>query len=366
MPTTPSALPKLDRDSLLSRTFTALKWILALMVVTSHFVKYWFMPDAIEKTAPWSGRISNLVYAFITNCEVPLFFIMSGFFFCTTAGYVAGEHSRKIKQRLFSLGVPYVTFIIYGLAVTWIFCWATGDFSVWNDYSTVDKLTGYRNIFPVNTPLWYMRDLMLLCLLAPVFAWLINITRGWIIALLTVLFIACFQPYTIAHYLMGLLFFPAGYMIRLRGADLLRLSRQTLPYLLPAYIAIGLLIACNYVDSHFWLKNIEICLSVPVIFAVVSYLVEWGRVKPGEYLGSVTFFIFLTHHPLRQVAVYIYARFWPTMGDGGYLLALGLTILSVVVGLGGIFCILDRFCPRVAALITGRRTVAPKTHRKAE
>lgn len=146
------------------------------------------------------------------------FFILSGYFFyhkieCFDAGY----YLRKIKSRIKTLFVPYliwncvpILFIILGNLYSMIFrnksandligfmseLWSDGLWHVW-----WDKING----MPFDSPLWYVRDLMVLCILSPVIYWIIRRMNYWYIGLLSLLFIVGVN-FPIGFSITGLLF----------------------------------------------------------------------------------------------------------------------------------------------------------------
>lgn len=107
-----------DRSSTLSRTFSAVKWILALTVVADHF----FRPETIgvgnaafdTGTFPVYGFICRLVESFLKNYAVPVFFFMSGYlaWHVGTSGYTSWM--PRLRRRLAGLAVPFLIFSIFG------------------------------------------------------------------------------------------------------------------------------------------------------------------------------------------------------------------------------------------------------------
>ncbi len=349
---------KPERNSLLSQTFDALKWILALLVVCDHFIRAALMPHAATKIMPVTVAVSDFVVAFIKDYQVPLFFLMSGYLFCSSFKFCAKEYRRKIKSRLYSLGIPYLIFIVYGAAVTLLADYLLMGHPSGLMHHPIEMLTGFNLKYPINVPLWYIRDLMVLCLAAPLIHLLLQKSRGWILLAAALWYIFSVPVNTIIHFAVGAFFFSAGYLLRMYGTDIVHYSRKMLPVLLPTYLILATVLMMGWIKEYpinIWLKNFNICLSVPMMLAIVSYLVERKKLPTTKFLVSATFFVYLTHHPLRRLFIYLFNKHWPETTDVLFIIVLILTTAAMVAILMLLYAMLRRHCPKFTAFITGAR-----------
>lgn len=67
-------LSPIDRTALTSRTFDAVKFIAAIMVVCSHYIRQEIMPDFDPDAAPLTDFIGQFFFAFTAYAMVPMFF----------------------------------------------------------------------------------------------------------------------------------------------------------------------------------------------------------------------------------------------------------------------------------------------------
>lgn len=117
----------------------------------------------------------------ITEACVPLFFIISGFLYFRNVPKKAGVDFfwKKTRNRFFTLLIPYLianafAFVCYWLAHRFAPDMISGFFGDdWNKPLFI-FWTG-----PVNMSLWFIRDLIIACLVAPLIYLLVRYTRIW-------------------------------------------------------------------------------------------------------------------------------------------------------------------------------------------
>lgn len=128
----------------------------------------------------------------ITEACVPLFFIISGFLYFRNVPKdpEVDFFWRKTRSRIFSLVIPFlianaVAFVCYWLAHRYAPEMISGFFG--DDWSKPLFIfwTG-----PINMSLWFIRDLIIACIMAPLIWILVRYTRIWgVIALAAVWFL---------------------------------------------------------------------------------------------------------------------------------------------------------------------------------
>lgn len=209
-----------ERDS---KTISNMRFPLITMVVIMHGMGFSYcitdfpnilLLDEIH-TWDWYFFFKRFLYN-ISTIAVPVFFIISGFLFFN-GGFHKGNYIKKMKRRIHSLLIPYiiwntVMFILlyfkkgqtYSLIEIF---WGNGE--PW--YSGTNYLGGefVPSVSPVNFPLWYVRDLMVLCIISPLIYWLIRKTRIGIVAVFGLLYISYVWPH-INFNAEGLFFFTLG------------------------------------------------------------------------------------------------------------------------------------------------------------
>lgn len=178
MPLTP-----LDRTALTSRTFDAVKFIAAIMVVCSHYLRQEIMPDFNRPAAPLTDFIGQFFFAFTAYAMVPMFFVISGYLLCRTETFDRTVYTWQMKSRLKRLGTVAVVFVYVPLLLEIAAALLRGYSPELSLSSFTAPLFSFGELFPQNTPLWYIRDLLILCAVSPLLHWLLRrIPRLWISA----------------------------------------------------------------------------------------------------------------------------------------------------------------------------------------
>jgi len=99
----------------------------------------------------------HLVSFGIADYPVSFFFIVSGYFLSRKFAPTFSWYLTELKKRSISLLVPYLIYIFLGF---WLF-----DCS---SHITILDGLGVTSLLPAVGPLWYIRTLILLCLLSPI------------------------------------------------------------------------------------------------------------------------------------------------------------------------------------------------------
>ncbi len=165
----------MKEDNMLLRVMDWLRFPLIVLVVYIHS-----NPECV--ISPWSyGMPFSFITMFtltevviqkvIAAAAVPGFFFISGYlFFYKIDNYNLNTYRSKLSRRIWTLLIPYLLwntlpviyplllFLFRGQPLTFSFAeWLS---SYWD--------TGGEYHFPANFPLWYVRDLMIACLITPV------------------------------------------------------------------------------------------------------------------------------------------------------------------------------------------------------
>ncbi len=363
------SIAKIEREGLTSRTFSALKWILPILVVCDHYYRIFMLPGHLSKDPVATRTAVDLVYSFILNFEVPVFFLISGYLICTQSHVTFSSYRYKLKRRLVSLGIPYIVFIAYGFFIEYIQYRLHGSYPHYNAQAVLEYFTGVPDVFPINVPLWFMRDLIILCLIYPLVHVLLKTTRGLALILISVPYLLFFKTDSYAHLLVGPVFFSLGYYLRMIQADPVVISRRIYRPLIPLYIILGIIVAFPGLsglpaDKLTVIKNINSLIFIPVIIALVSIAVENKRLPVSARLVSAMFFIYVTHHPLRNIYIYYYYHHFRDIGDVAFVLSLTCLTAATIFALWGVYLLSERLFPRLTGFVMGHRDCPPKMQKR--
>ena len=311
-----------------SRIFTSLRFPMAVMVV---FIHAYFIVGMSNSEVFSAGITSYLTYAcsFVFPCgAVPLFFVISGYyFFYKSDHFNLKTYKSQIHKRIKTLFIPYVSWniiaILYSLVVHnrnifhlpahQILHYFSIEFTrIWFDPNS--PILGKMNT-PIDLPLWFIRDLMVVMLLSPV---IYNILSRKTISLL---FIATLLLLSVCSYiptyllpglgLNSLLFFSIGAWYGIRKKNIISTIWDC------RFLIVSIYIIFFICDLYIWRPFIQISLieqllpelrtvvnfhqfliitSLPMYLIIAIFLLI--KIKSLYRLNSSSFTIYALHYIL--------------------------------------------------------------------
>ncbi len=317
-----------------------------------------------EQLGALTDFVRILISQGLARLAVPMFFLMSGYFFFLGFTWSWREYGKKLAARAKTLLLPYLFWTVLGVAIRFlgqslpaVKPYFAGEGLLLADSSAFDLANAVFGFTaaPLSYHFWFIRDLMLLMILSPVF---ILILRYAAIPFLGAIFLAwitaTWPMYTPDA--VGVLFFSAGGYVATRSRSLFALDRYGL-WVLLAYLPV-LLADVIWYDASF-----NLCLHrCGIVLGLVATLFVTKRVSANEKLkitllrlSESSFFVYAAHEPLlgltRTFAFQAVSFAWPyTM----LLLYLFIPLL-VIVGLVAVHTLLGACFPKVLGLVTGGR-----------
>jgi surface polysaccharide O-acyltransferase-like enzyme len=295
----------------LSQTFKVAGLIAALFVVALHYVP----TDEMHPGYQYSLNLvlQDLLSNGIFRVAVPAFAMTSGFFYFLSYTTVR-DWAPKLQQRLRSVAAPYLIVSTLFFVVFITSQWALSEDTV---SITASSLATNILLHPLSVQLWYLRDLMILVLLAPLF----NPSSRWHGALLITL-AACwlfdmnFLPRIAGWHLLNLdtlFFFTVGAWLSRRPAQLERLTDLSHTYLtslqllwcilsawrISLYPGLTVWYEQSYTLTSLLLFKTTLIIGLLLLFNAAARL----RNKPALLqLSTYSFFIYLFHFfPINEV-----------------------------------------------------------------
>lgn len=142
----------------------------------------------------------------VGHVGVPLFFLISGYlFFYKSDKFDLASYNLKIKKRFRSLFVPYILWNSYSLILLFLAAllvpqYLSGRHNILNNFSFLELVKYFYAVDgnnPINGPLWFVRDLMVVCLFTPVLYLLLKRCRLLTLSLLGILWFFDLWEYSI-------------------------------------------------------------------------------------------------------------------------------------------------------------------------
>lgn len=368
---------KMSAEELQSKVIDFLRFPLIVGVVFIHTDFSDIVMSGVKQISfvnyPIFSRIFFLFSKVIFEACVPLFFFISGFlFFYKTAGFSREIYLQKLKNRIRSLLVPYIFWnlliiLLLMLAQTFLSgSLVSGRNKLITDYSLLDWLWSFwdtshvnpltKKTLPINSPFWFIRDLMVVVLFSPLIYILIKKLRAYAVIILGLLWI--FNPF---FYLPGLsivsfFFFTAGAYFSIHKMNFVEVLKPMLRALAPLYILI-VAMALYFVGTGWWSYLYCAGVIVGLLFAITvsAYFIERGKWHLNPFLTNGSFFIY-AYHRLPLVFVIKILFKWLHPRSDGVLLLLYLACPAIVILLGLlIYSLLRQWLPRFTAVISGGR-----------
>lgn len=369
-----------------SEIISFLRFPLTFAVVAIHCM------GNIETQVDWLHLTGiDLYYLLKVACSsvlfgvaVPMFFFISGYLFFVNVDRMDKQtYYKKIRRRLHSLLIPYVTWNL--LAIPLILLSMYGE--TLTGTRSIDELTdfihngrwthifwdftshpaSFSNIFgwaqlrshPVLFTLWYVRDLMIMCLLSPLVYWYIRHTGRWGLVALTAVFALRIWPYISVHSVS--LFFVFGAYWALNRMPLAVTDRRfrLLIYLLA--LVLGMLQVRLLDNYSYWgsqtnpLFLLVACLAV---FCLAdSFLRHHRGFKLPALLGDSSFFIYALHAVFGLPLGFFLTKAIFKGATHPLLLSLQYVVTACMVYL---ICLATYFClskiwPKALLLLNGNR-----------
>ena len=356
-----------DWEKIQSEAIDRLRFPMAVAVVVLHYC----MTLSMDATGPM--RVLYIVYQEgICRLAVPCFFIISGFlFFNNLQEWSWDEWRRKLKSRVRTLLFPYILWNIIALLAFWGYDNLHGNpISLFRQFQNYGGLRMFwsahggipigSSAFPVDGPLWFIRDLIYFVILTPFIYLFIRRTKVYGILAICVLFLIVRRAVP-----EGMVFFMIGAYLQLSKKNIIQLVWPHKWWL--SLLAVLLLIATCVLQDHseYWgrfIKFFFLICGIASAFCFASRDKDRKEVKLNQFLLLSSFFVFAAHDILilRKVACPIVAQAIPTDALWGNIIALFLTPTLAIVICLGIFFLLQKILPRTTGVLTGNRNTQKK------
>ena len=374
---------QVDWNENLSKSIDLLRFPLAVWVLFAHMGPTMVNAFSADFSFFSLHGIYNFLGFFLSKAigivTVPAFFMISGYLFFANFNEWSWEgYKKKIKNRFWTLIVPYIVWNILAFILIILnglrkgtdvqnfindnwrsFLWNCNawDFVQYSWLPWKTYLTG-----PVDLPLWFLRDLIVVSILSPLIFWFIKKTRIWGMIVLFSAYLSYFWTAWDIFSISSLFFFSLGAYFALNRQNFVLLARKYMVLIIALTVAsFGVYFYYFKFDTDIEgiSRNLFILFSVFFVFIVASLLVEKKNVKPNKVLISTCFFIYAEHKcapidALGWTDVFIH-KLMP--GDSYLENTVCLIIVPLVATclLVGIYLLMKRFTPRIAGLLSGNR-----------
>ena len=348
---------------------TALRFPLALLVVLIHTQnKVWQAADVQDSL--WFSVPVQFLSRSLPSVAVPLFFAISGFlFFYQKQTFTLADQREKLRKRCVTLLLPYVVWnllaflldplkaMVQGAEWETVFQNVTpldvfwGKISV-NSSANMWGMTVWEASYPELDQLWFVRDLMIVVLFAPLIHYLVR--RVPVLFFLGLSAVGLFQLWgnPLGMRLAGWFYFSLGAFFSVRDLCPIGTTRRLFR---PAIFVAAVMLVLNtfpeesvgaltdFLSSGMSNHLYNLSAMVVLLHAARAYT---QRRAPHPWLSKSSFFIYASH---TIVLFPVTAVLHKLTLDQPPLVALAAYVISAVIAVG--ICLigyrlLQRWLPR--------------------
>lgn len=347
-----------------SKTLTLLKGFAIILVVMIHCDVRNGM--GVEHLSGLDLYMQGLTRVIVINA-VPLFFFISGYLFFLKKD----TYQNKWKKRFKSLVIPYIIWCIIGFMIPFMFQQVLGlgylfkggeghlkpiaEFEAW-DY--LKMFWNIRDGAPILSTLWFLRNLILLVALTPIFHFLATRLKWGFPVLLAANYLIFHQNFLCLSS-ADMFFFGMGNWLVLSSnseGGVLLLDKQKYNWLFPIWLLAFTvdLIAYYYDTQETLARNIFVVIDCMLMYRLMRTAVDKWDMTWLVKISTASFFIYLFHEPWLGYMQGMSFKFIHPTGFFCYLMPWFFCVLG-----GGYsyvaYLILKRFAPKLLNAMTGAR-----------
>ena len=356
-----------DLSSEAKQTFQVVAFLATILVVGIHYKSD--IPTSSDfDGATWNQLAQEFFFGGIARVAVPIFAFASGFFYFRSDDGSWRTYRHKLKQRCRSVLIPYL--IVGSLAMaSWLIVRRLEHDPV---HLTILEFLSTWLLRPPAEQLWFLRDLMVLVMIAPMIRYLCStrvISAAFLFAVGS-LWLLSFQPFPVLSgwhllHIETLLFFTLGCKATYHPNLLEKLTTlSNAKTLVAVSVWIGLVALRVYESPNFdiWYASQYSLLallthqfSILAGAACLFRLSSQFRHPLLLQISGLSFFIYLSHEfPLRAVVHRIADRL---VSEPFQCWLLTPIVVIACCVLGWAF---NRYCPSLYTVVTGGRGPAFK------
>lgn len=333
-------------DSNIAQRITVLRPLLIFGIVFVH------VPGQLDKPSlmgsSWFDYLTGFFQIGLFRGTVPMLSLIAGFLL-----FRAGldlEAAKLYRKKFKTIVVPFLVFNVVLALLAAAIQYRTGFVYMRSLVGVevrdwINALFGVKAV-PINYPLYFLRDLIVLIALAPLFGWFLR--RRPIVGLLAVaLVFGCgFDGFVVRRDSSAVVFYLGGWLA-LAGRDLRAADR----YAVPALALLCLLCAAPMLfridDNTFLVYTAPFLIWPAVTLLQRTKAWDWA-LRASKY----SFFVFVAHAPLLELVYLGYRRLLPGLPYETFWFAGPVLTIAVLVAL---YELLMLVAPRAFNAVIGAR-----------
>ncbi len=347
-----------------TRYITALRFPLACFVVLIHAYNSCWR----DLGSDFIDGLGSFLSLTLPQFAVPLFFVISGylFFFSTQEhGFTAHTYFTKIKHRLRTLLVPYLAWNILAIALYAAQAFASGQSLqqplsanlLWGCRTTGVGFTNWLGMTvapgtaPVHEVLWFVRDLIVVTLLSPLFYAMLKRGGLWTLLALAVVYYAKLWPNPLGLTFNAVWWFAVGAFFAIRGLSMpqlaMRLATPAAIIVIPA-AATATLYPGTLATAT---RHIYVLCAIISAISIATWFAK--RHSTSQILAKSSFFVYAAHTIFLLPLTKLFASLSATTHSCALEACCFITppILATIISVP-MFYLLQKFIPHLSSPLT--------------
>ena len=368
----------------ISQCIYALRLPLSIAIVVFHSLsingKQLFGPSFQLSDYSILANMSSINDAFLADMIVPVFFWISGYLFYNWENpFSFTIYKNKLRSRFNTLLIPY--FIWNLLAILAICIKELPIFQSMVNYSGTQLNISIHRIlscfwaydgsldvpdvnihlisqtpYPVNTALWYCRDLMLVILITPILIRAIaKMKSAFILFLAFAYFSSWFSGlnFQIVQFCTALFFFSWGAYSRLDGSRFDgRAGKKSI--FLTLFLSLLYLLLAKH-DIMILARIVKVINTIIVVYACFALAKLYvSRYDVNGSLSGISVFIFMSHCIILPRIIKIMGKILSPYTDISYVLVYVISIILTLSIIWLTYVLLRRYAHSVLKILIGR------------
>ena len=369
-----------DNEEIQRRAINFLRFPLAVGVVFIHCVG---TPQIRLQQLRWDSfdgmvafdLLRSIFSHILPSLAVPMFFFISGYlFFKTSCGsFGKNDYLLKLGKRAKTLLLPYVAWNVIFLLKRFFTQNSSKDFVAFlKSYDWTNFLWGSHSIgkdtvswlgyslghltSPIDVPLWFVRDLMVVVLISPLIYALINKLKVWAIAVVLIPYFLKLWPYCLGISSMSFVMFSVGAYFSINRLDVVAEARRIKGI---SYVAFGIatVLQIIFIGKLGWWMNvispIYMFFGMAVLINISAYFS--AKHKPSEILAKSSFFLYASHTLfLSEIDKFVRGWGWNATPLSFSVRYLTLPLLATICCFAACW-LLEKAVPALHKILSGNR-----------
>ena len=367
------------RSDLRSQSLDLLRFPLAVVVLVVHVFTISEVAFGGQRLHvgdfPLFEQVRCFLDAFLRGQSVPIYYFISGYVFFLGAEMTRKVYVRKLNNRVKSLLLPYVIWTMLAVlllivftcvplgmyraeAATLTFSWKGLLSAFWAYHGELEG----RNVdstFPLNVPLWFVRNLMVVVLCTPLLYWLLKRAKFYTVMLLGLIWLVVpFCGVNTFSFEVSFFFFACGAYMSICKKDMLSIFGRHFRLFTILYVALSVLymmVEEPYPQLAMAVKQCNVLAGLFFAYGFSIWLLQHGVCRPNAFLSSASFFVYVSHSLIVYKIFKLLALLICPRSDLSLLLTYVLTIVVTLSVLLVLFYLLLHYAPKVLNVMTGKK-----------